>query len=292
MLRIHTGKQQQTLHQCKTITSLVQQLPYHYYHNVLNAKSYHLTRQCAKLQEYFQSSIHSYENVEHQIQSKVSLLNTIKEQPISKEPFWNTNVSTNKLYTKFHTSFSTNKPLSNYVKNGICVGLFASYHMAQAKVSKHYSYLDMEGSIGLGNFQARGDAKLKLFEDDKFKPSVEIEAEASISLLEGCMKATLGTSYLNVEGELKGEVGVARAEAKCVLKDKEVEIKAEYGAALARGTAKTTFNFFGKKVTLEAVGEAGALGASAEFSSKKGEWSFGGKISCLFGGGFKVTVKD
>lgn len=298
MLNVNTGELQQALKLCYQTTSQVQTLSSCFYEWRLNQKTKQLSYALEQLQHFYQDSIDAYEaiesNVMHGMQTMIQLVSKIfsyQDEEEKTPPFWTTSFKTGKTYSRFHHSFRSDKSLQDYMKNGACVGIFGSFHALEWKAEKNMKYMDMEGRIDLGNLEAGGDAKIQLFEDDAFAPSLHLEGKVIGSLGEAKATVGLGTSNLHIDAEATGRVGVAKAEGEITINKEEFTVKGEVGVAALQGDIKGSFNFFGAKVTITGEGELGSAGLGAEFSSKEGELEFGGKASFLAGIGLKVKVE-
>lgn len=196
-----------------------------------------------------------------------------------------------KLTTRFHHSLSPSKNLFSYLKNGVCAGIYAGFDAMKYTIGKSMKYLQTNASLALGKAHISLDAKATLFDDKKFTPALTLSAVGKAALAECKAVLSIGNDYVHADGEASVGVGVISGEAKAVINKEELTLKAEAGAAAVRGEAKASFTIFG--ITIEAIGSAelGAIGAGAEFSSKKGEFTIGGKASLLAGLGFKIRVK-
>lgn len=297
MLSVHTGKLQQALTLCSQTDNQIQSLSYYFYDARLKAKALELQYESKKLSQYLTSSIASYESSEETVEELIDAMTRITSQIFQNkteksEPFWETSIKDWKTYKRFHTSLSSGKTVKDYLKNGICFGVFGSVHVLDMGISKYMKYMDMSGNLRFGNLEASADAKFQLYnEDDKIDPSIDIKAKAIACIGEVNAKVGLGSSLLRVDAEANGRVGVAKAEGEAVISKEEVTFKGELGLAALQGDVKGTFSFFGMKITLTGSGELGAIGVGAEFSSKSGEVEFGGKASFLAGVGLKVKIE-
>lgn len=299
MLSIHTGKLQQALTLCSQTDNQIRSLSYFFYDERLRAKAQELQYESKQLSQYLTSSIASYEASEETVKELVDAMTRTTSQifqggsvEAKAEPFWETSFKEWKTYKRFHTSLSSGKSIKDYLKNGVCFGVFGSVHALDMGLSKHMKYMDMSGNLRLGNLEASADAKFQLYnEDDQIDPSVDITAKAIACLGEVNAKAGLGGSIFHVDAEATGRVGTAKAEGEAVINKEQVTLKGEVGLAALQGDVKGTFSFLGMKITLTGSGELGAVGVGAEFSSKSGEVEFGGKASFLAGVGLKVKIE-
>lgn len=266
----------------------------------LRQKQNELQTSIKKTVQYLQNGQTLYEGVETSLQTYASNLakgkqNAGKLPYVSiaadqKPSFGYVKTDFNKATKRFHTSFNKNKNIMSYLKNGVCVGLFGGYELACARAGFDKRYAQGEVGVKAGKAHVSADAKVLLFQDKKFKPSLEVTAEAEAALAQGNASLRVGNDYLNAQGEVNVGLGVVKAGAKAVINKDEFTLKGEVGAAAVKGEAIGTISIFGIKITATATGELGAVGASAEFSSKKGEFSFGSKLSMIAGLGFKIKV--
>lgn len=247
---------------------------------------------------YVDTSIVQYEQVEHTLSKAanqlVGMLKASKKvAPSSDSEVFAKGYLHKQLMKKtkrFHTTFSKNRNLIGYVKNGICAGVFAGFDIASVRVGRDMKYLKTSAKISLGHAQISADAKASLFQNGKIQPNLQFTAALSGALLQGSAFARIGNDYVNASGEVNVGVGVVSANAKAVINKDEIALKADVGVAAVKGQAKGVISIFGFTITATGTGELGAIGAGAEFSSKKGEFEVGGKASFLAGLGFKIKV--
>lgn len=249
---------------------------------------------------YFDNVALQYEKTERQIQTQIASFQH-KKNTNTKSISSNVNAikNDNKGYVKAyemqvthrkHSTFNSNRTLIDYLKNGICGGIYGGFSAFKVQAGKNLKYAQGDVSLAIGTANASLDVKGSLYDDDKFLPSLKIETEASAMLAQAKAMINLGNKYISATGEASVAVGAVCGSAKAVINKEEVTLKAEVGAAAVRGEVKGTFSIFGFKISATGIGELGAAGASAEFSSKKGEFEFGGKASLLAGLGFKIKV--
>ncbi len=222
----------------------------------------------------------TYEQTEYKIRRKANRVN--------QDSFWKK--SKMDTYHHFHTSIRKDKSIVSYLKNGACIGIFAGIDVLKYQKKYQSKYIKGRISTTLGNAVVKGDAKATLFEGKKFKPQLDFVGEAGACLGKVNANASIGNSYIHADGDVDVQVGSVKAEGQAVINKNEFTIKGEVGAAAIKGEAQGSITIFG--VTLSATGtaELGSIGASAEFSSKKGEFSFGAKGSLVAGLGFRVKV--
>lgn len=251
-----------------------------------------LTRLC----DFLSSSVQQSEQVEKELYQKAAKLaayapSSLKESgSFAAEAISPVKTETMKFSHRFHHSISSSKNLFSYVKNGVCAGVFLGFDALKYSVGKDMKYLQADGSVAFGHAKLSADAKASLYKDKKFQPHVELKAgaEAALAAVRGALR--IGNEYLHADGEVDVGIGAVSGEAKAVISKEEFTLKAEAGAAAVKGEVKGGITIFG--ITIQAIGtaEIGAVGAGVEFSSKKGEFSIGGKASLLAGLGFKIKV--
>ena len=296
MLRVHTGKLEHANKQTRqALEHTTQQLQHpllryryetgQYLIYELFRKQQELANNMQKLSAFLQSSANAYENAERRIKQLLS-----SQQTVVTKPFWNTSTSYMKFTHRFHNSISADKGVMGYINNGVCIGAYAGIHAANLQISNMMKYMQTQGNLSVGKASISVDAKAVLKQDDKWNPALILKAEASAALVTATGSIQIGNSYIHANGEVTGQVGVASAEAKAIISKDEISLKAEAGAAALQGEVKGSFTVFGATITLTGSGELGSIGGGAEFSSKKGEWELGGKLSLIAGLGFKIKV--
>ena len=92
---------------------------------------------------------------------------------------------------------------------------------------------------------------------------------AKAALAQAVADIHLGNSYVYADGEASVGVGVVKAEGTAVLNKEELTLKGEVGAAAVQGEVKGSITILGVSITATGTGELGAIGAGAEFSSKR-----------------------
>lgn len=222
----------------------------------------------------------SYEQAEYKIRRKATQIN---RDPFCKKSKMDT-------YHHFHTSIRKDKSIISYIKNGACIGIFAGIDVLKYQKKYQSKYIRSKISTTLGNAIVKGDAKAVLFDGKKFKPQLNLEGEIGACLGKINANTSIGNSYIHADGDMDVQVGSVKAEGQAVINKNEITIKGEVVAAAVKGEAQGSITIFG--VTLSATGtaELGSIGASAEFSSKKGEFSFGAKGSLVAGLGFRIKI--
>lgn len=197
----------------------------------------------------------------------------------------------NKVTTKKHSTIGKDNSIKQFVQNGICVGAFGSYSFMDFDASYKSKYVKAGGSVSLLQAKGNVDAGLELFKNGKFDPSLKFEASASASVANASVNAKIGNNTLNASAEASGSLLVAHGEARVALSKEGISAKVDVGAAVAKGEVKGAIEFFGIKISASGSGELGAAGFGAEFTNKKGEFSFGGKLSLIAGLGFKIKIE-
>lgn len=300
MLQVHTGELQKIKRQCTSSLHKSRQLTYPL--NILKrllsfscelrqltSLQKKLEQQLQLLETYYASNIHSYTNAEKRILKRAEKICT---KSINKwTDIWNVEETSFKTNHRFHHSIREWKTLNSYLQNGVCAGVFGSFHAYQYRIHTNKKYAQAYLGVSVGKISGNIDGKVQLYNSDKvFDPQLTIHTEAQGSLAELRAHASLGNSIIH--GDLEGAigVGVVKGEAKAVITKKEVTLKAEVGAAAIQGEVKGSISLFGCKITLTGIQEVGSVGAGLEFSSKTGEVEFGGRASFLAGLGFKVKI--
>ncbi|WP_455789402.1 hypothetical protein [Amedibacillus sp. YH-ame10] len=313
MMRVDTEKLfvlQTEFSKCLSISKELQSLQYQLslqqtplassiYLQELKTSEYQLHEKIIHSVQYFQSALSSFQQSENNIQKTADAISSF-EKSKAYESSQNTQHRKSSDFTyktevmkfnhRVHSTLNKGGNLVGYVKNGVCIGAFAGFDVWRFRADKEMKYLKTGVDLRVGNMSVSADAKALLFQNGKLDPSLQLEANASATLAQAGAYLNIGNDYLNVQGEANVKVGTASAEAKAVIKKDEFTLKANVGAAAVKGEVKAVFSIFGVKITLKGTGELGAAGAGAEFSSKKGEFEFGGKVSMVAGLGFKVHV--
>lgn len=170
------------------------------------------------------------------------------------------------------------------------------------EVSYSYSALDMnslykskwfesKNQASVGNFKAVGECSLKLWDNKKFDPSIELGTQVSASLLDLSSRNKLGNDKVNATLHLNASVGKASAGASVVVNKDEQTFEFKGLAAALEGEAKLAFNLFGMSVTITGSGSLLSAGADVSYSHKNREWEVGSKLGFIAGLGLKVNVK-
>lgn len=229
---------------------------------------------------HLKTSATAYENMESSLSSKAKAISDHLQYQIY----------TMDHSMRWHTSFRKDKSLFSYLKNGVCAGIYAGLDVVKFSVGFHETYAQGNLSTSVGSASVSGDAKFSLYDNQGFSPSLTVSLVAKAALAQAVADIHLGNSYVYADGEASVGVGVVKAEGTAVLNKEELTLKGEVGAAAVQGEVKGSITILGVSITATGTGELGAIGAGAEFSSKKGEFSFGAKGSLLAGLGFRVKV--
>lgn len=144
--------------------------------------------------------------------------------------------------------------------------------------------------VKVGTAEAEGKATLNVISSGEFNPKLEASAKVEAQGISGKIEGSLGSDDLNIHLKGQGTVGKAEAEAKIAISKDGIGGKAEVGAAALSGKATVGFNILGLKIDASIKGEAGAIGAGAEFGVSDQSFEIGGKLSFLAGLGLKIKV--
>lgn len=245
-----------------------------------------LQKKIADVLQYYQVAIGGTTRTENQLvqQAKDIHATTAKTHDDTIK------VTTMDVHHKTHTTLRKDRNLMDYVKNGACVGVFAGIDALHIRAKKEMKYAQVGGDLRVGSAHVSADAKAMLFKDGKLDPSLQLKGEVGAMVASASAFAGIGNEYISANGEASVSVGVVGASATAVIRKDEITMKAGVGASAVKGQVKGTFNLFGLKITATGTGDLGSIGASAEFSSKKGEFEFGASGSLLAGLGFKIHV--
>lgn len=249
---------------------------------------------------FFQQGIDQFEKIEKYLQtlplqtSAITSADRVSthEKESSKTSNSHTYITTDTLQTTHHkhTSYRDDHSIIDILQHGICGGIYAGFTGFKGQAGLNYKYAQANTALAFGKAYTSLDAKVSLFDKNKFSPSLQLQAEGSAMLAQAKAMINLGNAYVSATGEAAVAVGAISGSAKAIISKEEVSVKAEVGAAAVRGEVKGTISIFGIKISAVGIGELGAAGAGIAFSSKKGEFEFGGKASLLAGLGFKIKV--
>ena len=210
----------------------------------------------------------------------------LSQEPLPK-PYFKKNGFDVDVYK--HCSIRKDKSIISYLQNGVCVGGLVK---ASMKSWNHRSidYVLHREKISLGNASIKGDAKCTLFAGKKFQPALHLLAEANASIAQASAVVSKEYRFLQAEGSVKTSVGAVSAQARALIDKNGIDFKAEAGVAAFKGEASASITILGVCISTTGTYEVGSVGIGAEFTSKKGEFTFGGKASLFAGTGFKVHV--
>lgn len=144
-------------------------------------------------------------------------------------------------------------------------------------------------SVDIGNLYFKGFSKNKLSkEEHSYKLSSDAEVGVSVSFLKG--SALYYHSNESFEYGMNGSLLNVTASKKFDINKNEFVAKGEVGASIGKGNVYAKFKLFNIHVKVEAEGHVGGfdVGAHVELSKKKIQ--FGGKLSCLIGGGLNFEI--
>ena len=188
-----------------------------------------------------------------------------------------------------HTSIRKDKSIVSYLKNGVCVGGLVRASCCEWNHQSH-DFVSHKEKISVGNASIKGDAKCTFFTGKKFDLGLHLLAEANASIASAGVSVAKNYRFLQAEGSTKAQVGVASAQARALVDRNGIDLKAEVGVAAFKGEATGKITILGVSISTTGTYEVGSVGIGAEFTSKKGEFTFGGKASLFAGAGFKVHV--
>lgn len=189
-----------------------------------------------------------------------------------------------------YNGFTLNRGLFNLIKNGAGFGGTYAFDIAKATYRNHIAGVAVKGDFAIGDAQISGSCRVRLKNKGKWDPNLNVQAGASVSAAHGIVSADWANAVFGAGVDAKVDVGVASAKAKAVISKKEVHIEGEVGVAAVKGQVSGTLNIFGITIQATAKGEAGAWGIGANYHTSSNSIEFGGKISCLFGGGFDIKI--
>lgn len=258
-----------------------------------------LALQLSNTERYFHTSWQQIEQMETTMSKKslaklsAKTIAAANSTPSSDSDFQNRWYSNSQaLYTshRYHTTLNANRNLLGYIKNGVCAGLYGGFDTWKGRGGYDGSLVQGEVHASVGSVHVSGDVKGVLYQNGGFSPALEVKAEAEGTLAQCGLGLHVGNEWVHADGEASLGIGVVTGSAKAVINKDELTLKAEVGAAAVQGKVEGSFTLFGVKITATGTGELGSAGAGAEFSSKKGELEFGGKLSLLAGLGFKIRI--
>lgn len=284
----------QIVHSSFRLQTLLQHPYMHVFGHTANLDIVMLRQRNLELQNDLQNVARYFDDVAAKLQcvEKQLLVNAenIAFFPSKNQLPFDIRQDTMKFQHRNHSTLSFNRSIKDYINNGICAGTYVGFDMYTIRANKNMKYLQINGNVSLGKASLSLDAKGLLYDDEKLKPSLILEGSLQAALAKASATVNIGNSYVYANGEASVGIGVVSAQAKAVINKEEIALKAEVGAAAVRGEVKGCISIFGIKITASASGEIGSIGASAEFSKKKGEFEIGSHCSFLAGVGFKIKV--
>lgn len=268
----------------------------------LNEEQRYTSNKIHELVEFMETSIAVYQQLENKIEAYASKINSICPPKGTLTDFHDHYgmfkddecIEKHKLHNiskRFHTSLSANKSIIGYIRNGVCAGAYLGYSLYTYTNRHKFMCFDVKDNFYLGKANVTFDAKANLLKNGKYHPNLLLQAKAEANAMKYEKTLDYKGKYIGAEANGNVIVGAASAEAKAVITKDELTLKAEVGASAVKGEAKCALKLFGVEVSLTAAGEIGSVGAGVEFSSKKNEFTFGGRFAAFLGGSFKVNVK-
>ncbi|MBP3441235.1 MAG: hypothetical protein J6L62_00390 [Clostridia bacterium] len=150
---------------------------------------------------------------------------------------------------------------------------YATGALAQGEASGNIGYLHGKASTKVVTGAATGEAKCTIFDDGKFRPSIELEGKVSGSVIQGEIEGGFGTDQYGIsagaEGSLLNAEAGAGVGAGYLGTDKKgkalygVKAEASALASAAQGEVKGGITIFGIDIDLGVKGHAGAIGGKA-----------------------------
>ncbi|MEF9967932.1 MAG: hypothetical protein RR766_05395 [Longicatena sp.] len=242
-----------------------------------------------KLYSYYINGQDAFDEVERTILSNAQIF---ENDTFSHSLHGDLKVQTFDFSHRFHTTLRKDRNLLEYVRNGACVGAFVGFDALRIKNGFDKKYVKGEASLNVGSVKLSGDIQGVLFKNKKIDPTLYVDVGASAVLGKAATSLRIGNDNIYAQGDARVGVGVVSGSAKAVINKEEITLKASVGAAAVRGEIKGCISLFGWKITATGIGELGSAGASTEFSSKKGEFEFGAKVSLIAGLGFRIKVSS
>lgn len=281
--------------------------------DVLVRRCWQMKNKIYALNGFFVQSAAAYEQVEQQIQRRAGHIANATTASLIQEMSHSIQTMTTLLkphsptaksalrYGEWHTEWwdathdfhyvgLRNQSLRSLLQNGLRGSGEVGIHIANiSRWSRHNQVLD-HIAIQVGNAQISGNVQGKLFDKQRFDPQVQAELSAKASLLHGIIERNWSNEVMGAGIAVSGDVGVAEAKGKAVIRKDELTLEGEVGVAALQGEVKGTIEVLGTRITVTAEGEAGSLGIGSEFSASSHSMEIGGKFSCLFGVGLNIKV--
>lgn len=170
-------------------------------------------------------------------------------------------------------------------------------------IGGNYGALSGEGNVEVGNIEGSISGKIKLVEEGKFAPQIQLGGHGEVNAVKGNFKGQLGDENNNAHVKATGEMGHAEVNAgvgagKITYKDEDGNVQTDYGmyaevgaeAYLAKGSISGGLTIFGIKFDAELEGKAGGAGANGHAKVDTGGMSGGLSLGFLLGLGINVSV--
>lgn len=183
---------------------------------------------------------------------------------------------------------------------GLSTTASATGAVAKGEVKGNVGYLHGNASGKFITGAISGDAKMKLWDDGQWNPSLMIGAKAGVSVLQGEAKVGFGTDQYGIYAKADGDVLHAEAEAGAGVGyiGKDENGNAQYGAkakasamaCVAQGKVKGGVTIFGIDIDVGLKGYALAAGveAGASITTEGVTASFSG--AAVLGAGLDISV--
>ena len=147
-----------------------------------------------------------------------------------------------------------------------------------------------KASLGVGTAAIQGEASGSLFQNKKFDPYINIEAQALASLADLSLYGSFHKENVSVVGEADIGVGVTSAKLNGQISKDKVSFDAECGVAAVKGKATGAISIFGFTIEGTVGVEIGAIGIGAKFNKDANSIEFGGKCSNIFGLDLSIKI--
>ncbi len=218
-----------------------------------------------RLSHFFEQSAGLYENLEQQNKTN----STLGPIPVSKDFSWvpSSQQSSHHLYKTFDGALSR----KTYTYNN--------------------DYLNASLNVNLGSVRAEGEIEYSVWKNGKIDPSLEINAVATMSVLDFTGYVDVGNTYLHNQTRAEVRVGTVYADAQVILSMEEQTVDLGVGASAIKGEVESSFDVFGIRITLTGTGSVGSAEANITYHHKNREWEFGSKLGFIVGLGYKVRVE-
>lgn len=238
-------------------------------------------QQMAAIQGFLEESQRTYTSIETQLRNKSSILS-------SNVSSWQSDTFV--FHHDLRLKNNSNISLDHKPQLGFTIVGNADFSAYQSVLQKNIKGVHVTGNVAVGHASASGTGSVSFLKDGKFSPSLNLDAEARLSLFHGEAKASYQKSNFGVNGDVAVDVGTASTKVKAVISKDEVSLQAEYGVAALSGKAHGRISLFGFHVDATLQGEFLSFGGGAEYSQGKSYVEIGGKLSLFAGLGFKIRI--